>query len=303
MQCSSCGKELTNEDVFCSNCGTAVARQATDSQDVQTILQNTFASSEVQVQPVVQPVVQTVTEPQVQSSTPEVTVAPVNNTNVEVSGVPTNQTEVVSTSLTPPEDKDINQKEEIEYNVGRQTSFVTSDVQSSEPAQETYVAPVQAEASAQPVVQAQPVAVVETPEYQTVTYGPAPIIDPPVVETPVPIYNNAGYNVPNKKGISGGVLVGIIAIVAFVFLAGGIGVGLLLFSSSNSSGKGSGGEVKTDSPAEDLVEVEFAGSKYSDANLRAALIQTNLLLFKMVSGGLSRREFLKIIMIPLTNIF
>ena len=283
MQCSSCGKELTSEDVFCSNCGTAVVRQTSDSQDVQTILQNTLSTNNVGTQPVVQ----AVTEAPLQSPAPVEVATPVNNTNVEVSTVQSNPTEIVSTSLTPPESKDINQKEEIEYNVGRQTTFVTSDVQSSAPAQEATVSTVQPEAA----VETQ--AVVETPEYQAVTFGPAPIIDPPVIETPQPVYNSVAYDVPNKKGMSGGALVGIIAIVAFVFLAGGIGVGLLLFGASNTSTKGTSGEVKTDLPTEELVEVEFGGSKFSIPyneydyeldNNRLAIYNDNIYFYLMVSS-------------------
>ena len=276
MQCNNCGRELSNEDVFCSNCGASVTQNV--SEDISAHFENANAGPVQSVDPnqnvVVEatnpaninstPVVSSVEQaPPAQASAPVETVQP--QTVSQEPAVDTQaQAQPEQSFLTPPEDKyitDNNSQEEIEYNTGRQTTFVSGVTDTS-----SVVASTEAEPQTQSVAEPQAVEttnVVEQPSYDSVTFGPAPIIDPPVA----PEYNNVAvgtpvYNVKPKNGMPIGALIAIIAVAAVAFLGAGLGVGFLLFNSVKTGG-GNNEEVDPQPISTNKVDVNFGGSVFT----------------------------------------
>ena len=222
MQCTNCGKELANDDTFCSNCGVAVKNVAMPEGGVTT---------NVQPEPVVQiETAQTLEQAQTQAVQP--------------------------VTLTPPAAAPI-ETAQVEPVIVAQPTPVHVDAPSVAPAPEVQQTVVEQQVVEQPVVEQ---TAAPAPEEETkgnpavaqvmgsefaakqeddnvipsggINYGPAPIVDPPAMSemtvTAPPL------QAPPKKGGFPVPAIIAIAIVAFVgLLGGGIFVGTLIAGGSN----------------------------------------------------------------------
>ena len=216
MQCTNCGRELANDDTFCSNCGVAVKNVAMPEGGVTANVQPVEATPVVQVETAqtVQTVVEQPVQPVVEQPVQPVTLAPPAEAPIEAAPVES----VVVAQPTP----------------------VHVDAPGAAPAPEVQQTTAPQTAAPEEETKGNPaVAQVMGSEFAAkqeddnvipsggINYGPAPIVDPPAMSTmnvaPPPLQAP-----PKKGGIPMPAIVAI-AIIAFVgLLGGGIFVGTLI---------------------------------------------------------------------------
>lgn len=216
MQCTNCGRELANDDTFCSNCGVAVKNVAMPEGGNVTNVQPAEAVQTVPVETV------QATEPVVEQQVQPVTLAPPAEAPIEAA--PAEPVVVAQPTPVHVDAPGTAPAPEVQQTTVEQTAA---------PAEETKGNPAVAQVMGTEFAAKQEEDDNVIPS-GGVNYGPAPIVDPPAMTNmniaPAPLQAP-----PKKGGFPMPALIAI-AIVAFVgLLGGGIFVGTLIGGSGNTT--------------------------------------------------------------------
>ena len=287
MQCTNCGKELTENDTFCSNCGTAVKNVAMPEEPKYEDVTNHFNSNTVPSVPVETPQQQTVVNNEVATPTVQPTLAPVQEVPIEVVKTETPTTPTVAplqpapaeTPVVAPEAQPVVEQPTVVQDQPA-TQPAVQETAPAQPAQEASTEQQVPKTELQPPPSTEPtnlgnpaVAQVMGSDFANkdvipsggVNYGPAPIVDPPqtLTELAQPPVNNsvpAGPRGP-KKGFGGAVVVVIVLISSVLFIGLGIFVGSIMFGGSAPKKTGGDEPIQTQTGA--VVTVTFGGAKFN----------------------------------------
>ena len=236
MLCTNCGKELTNEDTFCNNCGTPVRKDNTENITPTIPLSSEQPAPATLSAPApapTQPAVVVSTEVPVQAST---TLEPVQ-TNAPVQAVV--EPAVTTAPILQPAQPApaVAEQPKVEVSGGNPA---VAQVMGSD-----FAASMQNDDNVIPS--------------GGINYGPAPIVDPPVM-----VPNNTTQQFNNldpkpKKGMPKALF----AVFAIVFLVGFLGIGIFLGSSMGNKEQNTQTRENDNKKDSDTgVSITFEGAQF-----------------------------------------